>query len=440
MATGNDRKQALLKIVKSAIQAMDPESATKGSIRVEGDVVYLAKTPIKLGELGKLRVLAIGKAAIGMARGAHAALSSIIEDTLVVSNVSPRGSGFKIVEGAHPLPDSSSEKAGRAVLEFVSGLGPNDRVLVLLSAGAATMVCSPPDGVDLKSKAKMTELLQRSGAPMNDVNVVRKHLSSIKGGFLLQAAAPAQLITLAISDIPNDYTDAMSAGLTSYDSSTFAQALQIIEKYDLVADTPKPVMTYLRAGAEGKVAETPKPVIGRTAPPVHIIRSPRDLVSAASRACEATGMAPQLPYPLADGPIEEVARRYGMWMHQARSKLLQRPIVLVGAGEPRVTVTGKGIGGRCEHLALLMVKYLDGDKGATFVASATDGIDGHEASSGAAITDQTAKKARDKKLLPEKLAEKFDSYKFHDEMGTSLPGKATETAVGDLHLLCLEPG
>jgi hydroxypyruvate reductase len=440
VATANDRKQALLKIVKSAIQAMDPEAATKSSIRVEGDIVYLGKTPVKLGELGKLRILAIGKAALGMTRGAHAALSSIIEDTLVITSSTPRGTGFKILEGSHPLPDAASEKAGKAALEFVSDLGPNDRVLLLLSGGAATMVCAPPDGVDLKSKAKMTELLQRSGAPINDINVVRKHLSSIKGGFLLQATAPAQIVTMVISDIPNDYTDAIGAGLASYDSSTFAQALQIIERYDLVSETPRSVMTYLRAGAEGKVAETPKPVIGRQPPPIHIVRSPRDLVNAAARACEATGMAPQLPYPLADGPIEEVARRYGAWMHQTRSKLLQRPIVLVGAGEPRISVKGKNEGGRCQHLALLMVKYLDGDKGATFVAAATDGIDGHDKASGAAITDQTAKKARDKKLSPEKLAEKYDSYKFHNEMGTALPGKATETAVGDLHLLCLEPG
>ncbi len=441
MASANDRKQALLKIVKSAIQSMDPEMSTKSAIRIDGDSVILGKTPLKLGELGRLRVLAIGKAAVGMAKGAHAALSTIVEDTLVITNDTGRGSGFKVIEGSHPLPDAASEKAGKAVLEFVGGLGPHDRVLVLLSGGASAMACVPPDGIDLRSKSKMTELLLRSGASIGEINIVRKHLSSLKGGFLLQAASPAQIITLAISDVPNnDNADSIGSGLTSYDSSTFAQALSIIERYDVVADTPRPVMTYLRAGAEGKVAETPKPLIGRAAPPVHVIRSPRDLVNAASRACENTGMTAQLPYPLADGPIDEIARRYGAWVHQTRSKLLQRPVVLVGGGEPRVRVTGKGEGGRCQHLAMLVAKYIDGDKGATFVAAATDGIDCVEKSSGAAVNDQTAKKARDKKISIDKYAERFDSFKFHTELGTMLPGKPTGTNVGDLHLLCLEPG
>src|SRR5258706_580518 len=126
---------------------MDPEPATKSSIRIDGDVVYLGKTPLKLGELGRLRILAIGKAAIGMTKGAHAALSTIVEDTLVITNDSGRGSGFKVVQGSHPLPDGASEKAGKAALEFVSDLGPSDRVLVLLSGGASSMVCVPPDGI-----------------------------------------------------------------------------------------------------------------------------------------------------------------------------------------------------------------------------------------------------------------------------------------------------
>lgn len=441
MASSKDRKEGLMKVVKSAIQAMDPEVSTKANIKITDDNLMLGRTQVKLGELGKLRILAVGKAAVGMARGAHGALSSIVEDTLVIAPNAPSGKvPFKVIEGSHPVPDQNSEKAGKAALDFVTGLGPHDRVLVLLSGGASSLVCVPPDGIDLKAKAKMSEMLLRSGASIQEINIVRKHLSSIKGGFLLQAAQPAQMVTLAMSDVPNDTTDVIGSGLTSFDTSTFAQALQVIEKYDLMAETPKPVMTYLRAGAEGKVAETPKPMLGRNASPVHIVKGPRDLVAAAVRACEATGLQTQLPFPLADGPVEEVARRYGAWVSQTRSKLLQRPLVLIGGGEPRVRVTGKGDGGRCQHLALLMARYLDGDKGATFIATATDGIDGHDKASGACVTEATYKKAKDKKLAPEKYVERFDSYNFHDEVGTLLPGKATETNVGDLHLLCLEPG
>jgi glycerate 2-kinase len=228
--------------------------------------------------------------------------------------------------------------------------------------------------------------------------------------------------------------------LASFDASTFTQALSVIEKHDLIASTPKPVMTYLRAGAEGKVAETPKPMLGRASPPFWIIRSPRDLINAASRACSAIGMQTQLPFPLADGPIEEVARRYSAWLAQARSKLIQRPLVMVGGGEPRIKVGGKGDGGRCQHLAMLMAKSLAGDKGATFVAVASDGIDGHEKAAGAIVTETTADKAKDKRINLDKHVEKFDSLAFHSELGTLLPGKPTDTAVGDLHLLCLEPG
>lgn len=441
VTSSKDRKENLLKIVRSAIMAMDPEVTTKANIKITEDTLLLGRTSLKLGELGKLRILAIGKASLGMARGAHSALSTIVEDTLVITPQAPTGKlPFKVMTGTHPIPDAASEKAGKAALEFVSGLGPHDRVLVLLSGGASSLVCVPPDGIDLKSKAKMGELLLRSGASIQEINIVRKHLSSIKGGFLLQAAMPAQMVTLAMSDVPNDTTDVIGSGLTSFDTTTFAQALQIIEKFDLITETPKGVMTYLRAGAEGKVAETPKPMLGKQASPVHIVKGPRDLVAAAARACEATGLHTQLPFPLADGPVEDIARRYGAWVVQTRAKLLQRPTVLIGGGEPRVKVTGKGEGGRCQHLGLLMSKYIDGDKGATFIAVATDGIDGHEKAAGACVNESTAKKARDKKMVPEKYAERFDSFAFHDELGTVLPGKATETNVGDLHLLCLEPG
>lgn len=420
---------------------MDPESATKSSIKVTDDTLWLGRTAIKLGELGKLRVLAIGKAALPMARGAHAALSTIIEDTLVITPYATTGKQpFKVITGPHPIPDSDSEKAAKAALDFVTGLGPHDRILLLLSGGSGSLLCLPPDGIDMRSKAKMTELLLRSGAPTADINTVRKHLSALKGGFFISAASPANIVTLAISDMPGDSADVISAGLATYDASTFAQALSTIEKYDLIADTPKPIMTYLRAGAEGKVAETPKPMLGRPAPPFWLIRSPRDLINSAARACESIGMATQLPFPLAEGPIEETARRYASWVAQARSKLLQRPLVLIGGGEPRIKVAGKGDGGRCMHLALLMAKHLDGDKGAIFIATSSDGIDGHPKASGAMVTDATAAKAKDKKVNLDKALEKFDSFTAHDELGTLLPGKPTETATGDLHLLCLEPG
>ncbi len=440
MSSANDRKQALLKIVKSALVAMDPESATKSSIKLNDDTLMLGKSALKLGELGRLRVLAIGKGAVGMAKGANAALSTIIEDTLVITNNAGGKHPFKVIEAPHPNPGADSEKAAKAAIDFVTGLGPHDKVLLLLSGGASSLVCLPPDGVDLRSKQKMVELLGRSGASLSDINIVKKHLSAIKGGFFISAAAPGSLITLAMSDTPGDSPDVVGAGIANFDQSTFAQALQVIERNDLTAETPKPVITYLRAGAEGKVAETPKPMLGRQAPPFWIIRSPRDLINAASRACTAVGMATQLPFPLADGPVEEVARRYTAWVAQARSRLIQRPLVMIGGGEPRIKVTGKGDGGRCQHLAMLMAKGIAGQKGATFLAVASDGIDGHESASGAIVTETTGEKAKEKGVKIEKHIEKFDSLNFHTELGTLLPGKAAETAVGDLHLLCLEPG
>jgi glycerate 2-kinase len=440
VSSANDRKQALLKVVKSATTAMDPEVATKSAIRVTDDTLHLGRSALKLGELGKVRVLAVGKAAVPMARGAIAALSTIIEDTLAITAHASGKQSFRVLTAGHPIPDSDSEKAAKAALHFVTGLGPHDRILLLLSSGAGSLMSLPVDGVDMKSEQKMFELLLRSGAPTSDLHIIRKHLSTIKGGFFLNAIAPASIITLALSDLPSDNVDTVSGGLANFDPSTFANALQIIEKYDLVAETPKPVMTYLRAGVEGKVPETPKPLLGKGAPPFWIIRSPRDLVNAAARACEAIGMATQMPFPLADNPIEEVARRYGSWVVQSRAKLLQRPLVLIGGGEPRVKVTGKGTGGRNQHLALLMARHLEGDKGAIFLGVASDGVDGHDKASGAFVTDATAAKAKDKKLNIDKALEKFDSFSIHDELGTALPGKPTETPVGDLHLICLEPG
>lgn len=444
MTTANDRKQLLLKIAKAATQAMAPDVAVKQAIKIEQDNIVLGKTEIPLGRLGRLKVLAIGKAALGMAQGAHEVLSVIIADTLVITHeVPPKKLPYKVIQAAHPLPDERSQAAAAAVLNFVKGSGPDDVLLVLLSGGSSSLLCAPVSGVDLKSKAKMTDLLLRSGAAIPEINVVRKHLSSIKGGYLLSAVQPAQLVTLAISDVPGDSPEVIGSGLVTCDTSTFAQALQIIEKYDLVADTPKTVMHHLRLGAEGKIPETPKPQLLVRAAPFYIIRQPRDLINAAARACESMGIVTALPFALLQTPVEDVARRYAAWVHQARSRLIQRPIIMIAGGEPSVKVASKvkAEGGRCQHLALLMAKYLEDDKGASFLALATDGADCMEEVAGAYVTEQTAKKAaKDKKLVIDKVAEKYQSYLFHSAMGTLLPGKPTGTNVGDLHLLCLEPG
>lgn|GEM_PF-5356748 len=443
MTSFNERKQILNKILKSVIHSMNPKVALKNAIKLTDQTLLLGKANFKLNDIGKIKVLALGKSAVPMFEGMEEACSLFqhkIVERLVISPFAQKKTPEHIKLSPYPYPDDSAEKLAQDALLFARDLKQEDLLIVLASGGVHGQLSLCPQGIDIKAKAKMLELLSKAGATHLDTNILMKHLSGFEGGTLLGNQSKTQVVILYTTDQSQESADTIAGGLFSPDASTFTQALKIIETYDLVADTPKNVMNHLRAGAEGKIPDTLKPQIGKAGAHAYCIRNPRDMVNVAARACESTGMLPQMPYPIIEYNIEDVARRYTAWIHQARSRLIQRPIILVGGGKPRLKLSGKAQGGRCQHLALLMAKPIAEDKAATFAAMASDGMDGVQDIGGAMLSTQTMQKAKEKKINPDKYIGKFDSYQFHEDLGTHISSKPTEVSLGDLHLLCLEPG
>ena len=309
---------------------------------------------------GRTVVLALGKAAVPMAEAVEARWPGPLSGLAVA----PHGGvgtldRVEIRHGGHPVPDSGSFAAARRLLALAAGAGPEDLVLVLLSGGASSLACLPGDGLDLASKGRLTEALLRSGASVSEINCVRRHLSRFKGGRLALAAAPARLVTLAISDVVGDSPEDIGSGPTAADPSTLGEARAILERHAVAAP-------------ERGWSETPEKVPGR----YRIVARAADALAAA--AAEAGRLGYAVRCLECEGEAREVGREH------AASALAAAPgSALVSGGELTVTVRGEGRGGPNQEYALAAALALAGRSGISGLAADTDGLDGRGDAAGA---------------------------------------------------------
>jgi len=339
----------------------------------------------------------------------------------------------EIVEAGHPVPDAAGEQAARRILAMAGSLGPDDQLVFLASGGGSALLSLPASGLTLGDKQAVTRALLLSGATITEINTVRKHLSAIKGGRLAAAAAPARIVTLAISDVPGDDPAVIASGPTAPDPTTFADACAVLTKYRIVE--PRAVFAHLAAQAE----ETPKPD-----DPI-FARAKYELVASPQGALEsAAALAIQrniVPIVLSDR-IEGEARQVGLVLAgialQVRARqfrvgdrLIAPPAVLLSGGETTVTVTGRGRGGRNVEFLLALAVALDGAEGIFALACDTDGIDGTEDNAGAIVyPDSLARAAARRISAPDALAAN-DGYGFFSALGDLVVTGPTLTNVND---------
>jgi hydroxypyruvate reductase len=292
---------------------------------------------------------------------------------------------IEVVEASHPVPDAASAAAAQRILERVTWLEPEDLVLCLISGGASALLALPAPGLTLEDKRKLTRELLTCGATIGEINCVRKHLSAIKGGRLAAAAAPARVVTLAISDVPGDDPAVIGSGPTVADPSTFAEARAVLAKYAI--DPPEAVAEHLAAGAE----ETPKPGDPRLKRSEYaLIATPQQSLEAAAAAAREQGVTPVILSDRIEGEAREVALVHAALARQAAARRLivgeravPLPAVLLSGGETTVTVKGKGRGGRNSEFLLALALALAGEARIHALACDTDGIDGSEDNAGA---------------------------------------------------------
>jgi hydroxypyruvate reductase len=343
----------------------------------------------------------------------------------------------EILEASHPVPDDAGERAARRILDLARSLGPDDQLVFLASGGGSALLTLPAPGLTLADKQAVTRALLRCGATIGEINTVRKHLSAIKGGRLAAAAAPAGIVTLAISDVPGDDPAVIASGPTVPDATTFADARGVLAKYRI--DEPVGVVEHLAAAAE----ETPKPgdPIFRRAR-FELIASPQDSLKAAAAEALRRKVTPIVLSDRIEGEARDVALVHAAIARQLRAgefrvgnRAVRPPAVLLSGGETTVTVRGTGRGGRNVEFLLALTVALDGADGIAALACDTDGIDGTEDNAGAiAYPDSIARGAASGIRAAAALADN-DGYGFFAALGDLVVTGPTLTNVNDFRAI-----
>ena len=378
---------------------------------------------------GKTVVVGAGKAAASMAR----VVEEHWQGELTGLVVTRYGHGvptsrIKVIEASHPVPDAAGMGAAKQIMESVSGLGPNDLVLCLISGGGSALLALPAPGIRLEDKQAIGRALLKSGASIQEFNCVRKHLSAIKGGRLAVAAAPAKVVTLLISDVPGNDPSIIASGPTVPDPTTTAEALGVLEKYEI--EISPTVQAFLRSAE----AETPKPGAACFAQnEVHLIATPQDALEAAAAVAREHGVTPHILGDAIEGEARDVARVQAEIVKQisACDQPVASPCMLLSGGETTVTVRGSGRGGRNTEFLLALAVALDGEPNVHAIACDTDGIDGVESNAGAIIAPDTLSRARSLGLNAEAELADNNAFAFFEALGDLVVTGPTLTNVND---------
>ncbi|NUP87582.1 MAG: glycerate kinase, partial [Burkholderiaceae bacterium] len=337
------------------------------------------------------------------------------------------------VLAAHPVPDEAGRAAAGRILAAVQGLTSDDLVLVLVSGGGSALLALPFEGITLADKQQVNRALLKSGAGIEEMNCVRKHLSAIKGGRLAVAAYPARVLTLAISDVPGDDPAVIASGPTVPDPTTCEEALAILDKFRI--ETPPKARAVIESG----VSETPKPGDLRFAHcETRVIATAQASLLAAAEAARAVGVEPLVLGDAIEGEAREVAK---VMAGMARSCALHAtparpPCVLLSGGETTVTVRNpQGRGGRATEFLLGCAIALQGEPGVHVLAADTDGIDGVQDNAGAVVTPDTLARARAAGLEPADLLARNEAYAFFEALGDLVVTGPTHTNVNDFRAM-----
>jgi hydroxypyruvate reductase len=392
---------------------------------------------------GRTLVLGAGKAGGAMAAAVDAlwpkdaALSGLVvtryDHVPPAYKASP--GRIEVLEASHPVPDAAGARAAQRILDLTQGLTADDLVLCLVSGGASALLSLPAEGLTLDDKRAINKALLNSGAAIDEMNCVRKHLSAIKGGRLATRCAPARVVTLLISDVPGDAPEVIGSGPTVPDSSTCADALRILQRHRIQ------IPPAARAGLDSGAFETPKPGDLRFAGhQVHIIATPQQSLQAAAAMARAAGIQAHILSDQIEGESREVGKVHAALARAVarRGEPFARPCVILSGGETTVTVRSQGgRGGRAGEFLLGCAIALQGEAGVHVLAADTDGIDGIEDNAGAIVTPDSLLRAATAGLKAGDYLDRNDAYNFFAPLGDLVVPGPTFTNVNDFRALLI---
>lgn len=432
-------KNILKTLIQGSLEAADSGHTMEHTVVRKNHLLYVNKIRYDLSQYERVICVGAGKSAAHMAKKLEQILGAYLESGVVIvkDGYGVPTQKIRVVEASHPAPDSRGSRATKQILKIVKDLTKQDLLIVLLSGGASSLLCTPAPGLTLQDKRRTTDLLLRSGAMIHEMNAVRKHLSLVKGGLLAQSTS-AKILTLIISDVLGDDLSTIGSGPTVPDPTTFTEAKEVLENYQIWKDVPTRVRNHVEQGIRGSVPETWK---SNTRP-----SSRSHSIVLANNQTAIDGMAKEAkrlgfrPYIL-ETPLQGEAKDLGRILGALAKDILEfgnpvnSPACLIIGGEPTVTVTGQGKGGRAQECVLAAAQELTGLTRVVVAGFGTDGTDGPTEVAGALVDEQTAQRAKKKGLSIAKSLNRHDSYTFFKKMGSHIITGPTKTNANDIYII-----
>jgi len=449
IANGKTSKQRkirrdILSILEEVINKINPENIIKNSVSLRGTKLKIENKNFDLSKYENIYVVGAGKATYYMASALEDILGDKIKRGLInipeILNKKLKYIAINIA--SHPIPNKAGINGSKKIINILKNANKDDLVIVLMSGGGSALLPLPSEGISLTDLKFISKLLVKSRAPIEDINIVRKHTSQIKGGRLIEASNPATTISLYISDVVGDRLDTIASGPTVPDNSTFQEAINVLKKHKIWSNISNSIKNYLKRGLKKKSLETPKKdnKIFRTNKVFnYIIGSNQKALDVACRKIDKLGYNCHILSSSLEGEVHDLAKillaiaikisKYG--------KPVKKPAILIAGGETTLDLKGDGFGGRNQELVMAGTSSLK--EGITIVSFATDGVDGKtpEPIAGVIADFGTLKKSQKKKINIDKYLANNDSYKYFKELDELIKTGYTGINVGDLIMICV---
>ncbi len=441
-STNRKVREIVLDAIEALLGEVEPKKVVKSQLQLTNETLIVGEKSFDLSSFNNILIVGGGKASGFMAEALEEILGDRIKNGLIVV---PKGTSGKyktkktaIHEASHPIPDNSSVEGARKIVNLVSHAQEDDLVICLISGGGSSLMALPRTGILLEDKQKVTNLLLKCGATINEINTVRKHISAFKGGQLAKAAYPATVLGLLLSDVLGDPLDVIASGPTVPDSSSFEDANRILKRYDLLEKVPVSVKKVLSEGKKGLIEETPKkddPIFKKVYNVV--IGNNRLACQAAVKAMKKSGLNTMFLSSFMEGEAREVGTTLSALTKEVLTSCnpLPPPVGIVVGGETTVTVTGKGKGGRNQELALAAALKIEGLDKVVIASISTDGVDGPTDAAGALVDGETLRYSRELMLDAGMFMKNNDSFEFFSRVGGLIYTGPTGTNVNDVTIM-----
>lgn len=441
-------REEISTIIRAALKSVDPYKIVKERIKLDRNSLSIGSETYDLDQIDRLFLIGFGKAVIPMATGILDVVGDLISNGVLIPKYDDRiivekfPETLQVISGDHPIPSKKSIDAARGIVELLSSTKKDDLVIGLISGGGSSLAALPIVPIDVEDLNFHTQALLRSGASIHEINTIRKHLDLFKGGGLLRYIDPARSLHLILSDVIGNDLSVIASGPTSPDPTTFNDAIDTLRKYDLWEKAPDTIRDVLSKGQEGKIRETIKiddPLLEKTNN--QIIGSLLIAANAAMQEAESLGFHTEIYDLTMAGEARVNGMEFAQYIKCRKMEMSgsKTPICIIAGGETTVTVTGEGIGGRNQELALGAALKLSGVDGVHFFTLATDGEDGPTDAAGAYVDGQTIQRAQQLGLDPLEYLQNNDAYNFFRQTGELIITGPTGTNVNDLVFIFLDP-